>query len=326
MSARDARTRTSRTPRHEIKEAMLEAIGVESADDLYAAIPERLRLGRLLEIEPAAGPSRSSAARWRACSTATSGPRPTSRSWVAAAGRTRCRPSWTRSSAAASSLPPTTARPTPTTASSRRSSSSRAWSATSSSATPSAADVRLGLGRGDRDLHGRPHDRSRTAWFPPRSRPSGSRSSRATAGSGRGRGVPFDRTRDSSTSTPVSATSAEIACVYVENPGYLGLIQTHGRGRRLAHGAGALSVVGVDPTSLGVLEAPPRYGADTVCGDLQPLGIHMHFGGGLAGFIATPDTEKYVWQLPTFLMGSSRVRGRVRLRRGDVGAHVLCSP
>ena len=101
-----------------------------------------------------------------------------------------------------------------------------------------------------------------------------------------------------------SALSADTACVYVENPGYLGSIETRvAEIADLAHGAGALAVVGVDPISLGVLEAPPRYGADIVCGDLQPLGIHMHFGGGLAGFIATPDTEEYVSQLPTFLIG-----------------------
>ena len=38
-----------------IRQEMLEAIGVDGTEDLYAAIPERLRLGRLLEIEPAVG-------------------------------------------------------------------------------------------------------------------------------------------------------------------------------------------------------------------------------------------------------------------------------
>jgi len=96
----------------------------------------------------------------------------------------------------------------------------------------------------------------------------------------------------------------DVACVYVETPGYLGTLETQvSEIAELAHAAGALLVVGVDPISLGVLEAPPRYGADIVCGDLQPLGIHMHFGGGLAGFIATRDTEEYVSQYPTFLIG-----------------------
>jgi glycine dehydrogenase subunit 1 len=62
-------------------------------------------------------------------------------------------------------------------------------------------------------------------------------------------------------------------------------------------------VAGVDAVSLGVLEAPPRYGADIVCGELQALGVHMHYGGGLAGFVATPDEERYIAEYPTFLIG-----------------------
>jgi glycine dehydrogenase subunit 1 len=100
------------------------------------------------------------------------------------------------------------------------------------------------------------------------------------------------------------ALGDDVACVYVENPGYLGTLEARAAEiAALAHDAGALCVVGVDPLSLGVLEAPPRYGADIVCGDLQPLGIHMHYGGGLAGFVATPDEERYVAELPTFLIG-----------------------
>src|SRR5439155_13065683 len=89
--------------------------------------------------------------------------------------------------------------------------------------------------------------------------------------------------------------SDETACVYVEMPGFLGTIETQAAEiAALARGAGALCVVGVDPISLGVLEAPPRYGADIVCGELQPLGIHMQYGGGLACFVASPDEERFV--------------------------------
>jgi len=43
----------------------------------------------------------------------------------------------------------------------------------------------------------------------------------------------------------------------------------------------------VNPISLGHPGPPADYGADIVCGDIQPLGMHMQFGGGQAGFIAT---------------------------------------
>ena len=101
-----------------------------------------------------------------------------------------------------------------------------------------------------------------------------------------------------------AALGDDTACVYVENPGYLGTIETQAAQiASLAHDAGAFLVVGVDPVSLGVLEAPPRYGADVVCGELQPLGVHMHYGGGLAGFVATSDEERWVAEYPTFLIG-----------------------
>lgn len=100
------------------------------------------------------------------------------------------------------------------------------------------------------------------------------------------------------------ALSGQTACMYFEMPGFLGVVETQAQElAALARNAGALTVVGVDPISLGVLEAPPRYGADIVCGELQPLGIHMHYGGGLAGFVASPDTEQYVSEYPMFLIG-----------------------
>ncbi len=101
-----------------------------------------------------------------------------------------------------------------------------------------------------------------------------------------------------------SSSSEETAAVYFENPSYLGFIETHGEEiARIAHDHGAVCVVGADPISLGILTPPADYGADIVCGDIQPLGMHMQFGGGQAGFIATRDEEKYVAEYPSRLFG-----------------------
>ena len=100
-----------------------------------------------------------------------------------------------------------------------------------------------------------------------------------------------------------TTVTADTAAVYVEVPAYLGFLEpatpTVGE---IAHSAGALFVVGVDPSSLGVLAAPRSYGADIVCGDIQPLGIHMTAGGGNAGFIATPHEDRYIATCPTLLV------------------------
>jgi glycine cleavage system P protein (glycine dehydrogenase) subunit 1 len=101
-----------------------------------------------------------------------------------------------------------------------------------------------------------------------------------------------------------AAISRETAAVYFENPSYLGVVDDRGDAlATLVHDVGGLLVVGVDPLSLGVLTPPSQYGADIVCGDLQPLGVHMSFGGGLAGFVATPDDERFVDAHPGILIG-----------------------
>jgi len=98
--------------------------------------------------------------------------------------------------------------------------------------------------------------------------------------------------------------SSKTATVYFDNPSYLGIIEVDGDEiSKIAHEHGALSVVSVDPISLGVLTPPVEYGADIVCGDIQPLGMHMQFGAGQAGFIATRDEEKYVMEYPSRLFG-----------------------
>jgi len=98
--------------------------------------------------------------------------------------------------------------------------------------------------------------------------------------------------------------SDQTAAVYFDNPSYLGFLELHGDAvARLAHDHGAVCVVGVNPISLGILTPPADYGADIVCGDIQPLGMHMQFGGGQAGFIATRDEPKYVMEYPSRLFG-----------------------
>jgi glycine dehydrogenase subunit 1 len=101
-----------------------------------------------------------------------------------------------------------------------------------------------------------------------------------------------------------AAISAETAAVYFENPSYLGFVESEGdRIAQMAHDHGALCVVAVDPISLGVLAPPSGYGADIVCGDVQSLGIHMQYGGGHGGFIATRDEERFVMEYPSRLFG-----------------------
>lgn len=98
--------------------------------------------------------------------------------------------------------------------------------------------------------------------------------------------------------------SDKTAAVYIENPGYLGSIETQGsKIAEIAHDYGAIFVVGVDPISLGILKPPGEYGADIVIGEGQPLGNYMNFGGPLLGIFATKDELAMIRQLPGRVVG-----------------------
>lgn len=116
-----------------------------------------------------------------------------------------------------------------------------------------------------------------------------------------------------------SKLNASVGVVYFENPTYFGMFEINAKQiADAAHAAGAQCVVGVDPISLGVVSAPRSYGADIVCGDVQPLGIHMNYGGGQSGFMATMDDPKYVLEFPSRLFGICRTEQEGEYAFADV--------
>jgi len=101
-----------------------------------------------------------------------------------------------------------------------------------------------------------------------------------------------------------SMVSDRTAGVYVETPNYFGVIETEVEEiGRISHENGALFVVGVDPTSLGVLAPPGQYGADIVVGEGQPLGIDPSFGGPLIGLFACRDDRTLIRNMPGRIIG-----------------------
>nr|WP_193611849.1 aminomethyl-transferring glycine dehydrogenase subunit GcvPA [Nocardioides lijunqiniae] len=112
-----------------------------------------------------------------------------------------------------------------------------------------------------------------------------------------------------------AAVGQQTAAVYFETPSYLGIIEHQGAEiAAIARAAGAETVVGVDPISLGVLASPVHVGADIVVGTIQPLGVHLHTGGGVGGFIASRDEDRYAHQYPTLLLSIGET-----LQEGEYG-------
>ncbi|MEM3047830.1 MAG: aminomethyl-transferring glycine dehydrogenase subunit GcvPA [Candidatus Bathyarchaeia archaeon] len=97
--------------------------------------------------------------------------------------------------------------------------------------------------------------------------------------------------------------TSQTAAVYVENPSYLGFFEKQiDLISDLAHDKGGLLIVGVDPISLGVVKPPGEYGADIVVGEGQPLGNHMNYGGPSLGIFACSG-DRLLRQMPGRIVG-----------------------
>jgi len=95
-----------------------------------------------------------------------------------------------------------------------------------------------------------------------------------------------------------------IAAVYLETPSYLGFAEENVEViGEIAHDKKAIYIAGVDPISLGILKAPGSYGADVVVGEGQPLGNHMNYGGPLLGIFACNHDNAIIRQMPGRIIG-----------------------
>ena len=100
-----------------------------------------------------------------------------------------------------------------------------------------------------------------------------------------------------------------VAGVILAQPSFYGLLEPMAEAGRLAHAAGALFVAVVEPVSLAVLAPPGAYGADIAAGEGQALGIPPQYGGPYLGILAC--TEALVRQIPGRLVGmTTDVDGR----------------
>ncbi|MBD40152.1 MAG: aminomethyl-transferring glycine dehydrogenase [Euryarchaeota archaeon] len=101
---------------------------------------------------------------------------------------------------------------------------------------------------------------------------------------------------------PASVAEAAGACaVYVEQPNPLGLLDASLTSVKDAIGEHTAFIVGVNPVSLGLYEAPGHYGADIVVGEGQPFGSPMTAGGPIYGIFAC--SKAYMRQMPGRIVG-----------------------
>jgi glycine dehydrogenase subunit 1 len=80
--------------------------------------------------------------------------------------------------------------------------------------------------------------------------------------------------------------AVEAACVIFQQPNFFGSLEPAPDLVAAANDAGAIPVAHVDPISLGVLEAPGAYGAGMAIGEGQSAGNYQSFAGPHYGFLA----------------------------------------
>lgn len=104
------------------------------------------------------------------------------------------------------------------------------------------------------------------------------------------------------------AVDQNTACVLVQHPNFFGCLEDVPALAAIAHEAGALLVQSCDPISLGLLKRPGDMGADVVVAEGQSLGTPMLYGGPYLGIMACK--EAFVRRMP------GRIAGQTVDRRG----------
>jgi len=95
----------------------------------------------------------------------------------------------------------------------------------------------------------------------------------------------------------------DTACLIVQQPNFFGYLEDMQMLSNIAHDAGALLVVSVDPVSLGMFNPPSEYGADIVVAEGQGIGVPMSYGGPYVGIFAC--RQEFVRQMPGRIVGKT---------------------
>ena len=116
--------------------------------------------------------------------------------------------------------------------------------------------------------------------------------------------VTLPRAADGRTAAVEGHLDADTAAVILQQPSFLGVVESLGPAAEAARAHGALLVTAVgEALSLGLLRGPGELGADIVCGEAQSFGVPMGFGGPHLGFLTT--RQAHVRQMPGRLVGQT---------------------
>jgi glycine cleavage system P protein (glycine dehydrogenase) subunit 1 len=101
-----------------------------------------------------------------------------------------------------------------------------------------------------------------------------------------------------------SAVDDDTAAVFLQQPNFLGSVEQLGDLAEAAKSTGALLICAADPLPLGILRPPGDDGVDVCVGEGQSLGNRLDYGGPSFGFITAQ--ERYIRKMPGRIAGETR--------------------
>ncbi len=99
----------------------------------------------------------------------------------------------------------------------------------------------------------------------------------------------------------LSAKAGSAAALLLQSPNRLGLVEDWAAARQTLADRQTLLIASADPLTLGLLESPGAAGADIFIGEGQSLGIPLSFGGPYLGLMATRTA--HIRKLPGRIIG-----------------------
>src|SRR3954467_3524846 len=101
-----------------------------------------------------------------------------------------------------------------------------------------------------------------------------------------------------------SAMGGDVAAVFLGQPNHFGAIEDLEALSPVARATGALLVVQCDPLTLGVLRPPGDFEVDVAVGEGQTLGNRLDYGGPSFGFFAAQ--QAYLGRMPGRIAGETK--------------------
>ena len=102
---------------------------------------------------------------------------------------------------------------------------------------------------------------------------------------------------------PRARCGDDVAAIFVGQPNFYGAIEDLEALSPIAQGTGALLIVQADPLTLGVLRPPGDFDVDICVGEGQTLGNRLDFGGPSFGFFAAQ--QAYLRRMPGRIAGET---------------------